>query len=657
MQNNFIYINQALHGYSNGHHLLASSVKLSEKSTQKMAILSDLSGPEIQPGFTEYYTGYFLPEDNKAVLSYTWYADEMERPGCVWTHSLIFDVDDFCVLKNRIYQLIHIFKRPNETTNIQEYSKIIKLNDVNSNYDLEIDISKLKYLIWAIWGNKSPSIILANSSNEFAIELIYLWIQQNKDLDSHFSFSTGSLALRRYGEEIIKLQFVPKNIINSVIRSYKELEVLHEIGDIKSFPLWVLKATDLQLKDGWNDFNKFRNMFGENYMNNVFFASFLKVYLGAKVEAKKISVVDALKVIDKIFLDDEKYAIVKKLFDLYFSNQLCEWETVDNSLSLLEYFVEIKKLMVNTEQLEILVNKGLVGNQDGAKTLIHNLAYYPVDETRKAILSSYAQAISLEFFSEFADSNLTVCKILVSLNLAFAQSVFLWKQSREFQEEIVYCLKENKEEVSKQNNLPYIILDNSLFDFIDEVYYIFASRSIDVFLDYLLEFRALASGKTSHLKDICKAHTNFCIRRLSTQINLLDSKKIVLLIELINPYSKDALSMSSEFWINIFNKINSTWLEREKMTIALFFLPIILQSYQIFPIQLVAFVFDVIHTSAKEQKLPDKEWYRMESILPKVGFFDQWDRCKRLRKVFKKKGYKLKDIEDYDDFDNEIHLL
>jgi hypothetical protein len=91
--------------------------------------------------------------------------------------------------------------------------------------------------------------------------------------------------------------------------------------------------------------------------------------------------------------------------------------------------------------------------------------------------------------------------------------------------------------------------------------------------------------------------------------------------------------------------------------LALFYLPIILQSNQIFPIQMVAFVFEVIHTSAKQQKLSDNEWNNMEHILPEVGLFEQWDRCKRLRKAFKKKGYRLKDIDDKDDFDMDIHLL
>ena len=88
-----ICINQALHGYSNGHRLLCASIKLNDNDVKKMTILSDLSGNEFVNGFEKYYTGYKLC-DGKIVLACTWYANEMSRPGCVWTHSLIIELDE-----------------------------------------------------------------------------------------------------------------------------------------------------------------------------------------------------------------------------------------------------------------------------------------------------------------------------------------------------------------------------------------------------------------------------------------------------------------------------------------------------------------------------------------------------------------------------------
>lgn len=58
------YVEQTLHGYSNGHRLLQASVELSVQDSKKMMILSDLSGNEFVKGFERYFTGYNLDKDH-----------------------------------------------------------------------------------------------------------------------------------------------------------------------------------------------------------------------------------------------------------------------------------------------------------------------------------------------------------------------------------------------------------------------------------------------------------------------------------------------------------------------------------------------------------------------------------------------------------------
>ena len=54
-------------------------------------ILSDASG---SGKFKEYISCFPLVDDGYYVFSKTWYADEMERPGCVWTHMLLIRFED-----------------------------------------------------------------------------------------------------------------------------------------------------------------------------------------------------------------------------------------------------------------------------------------------------------------------------------------------------------------------------------------------------------------------------------------------------------------------------------------------------------------------------------------------------------------------------------
>ena len=40
-----------------------------------------------------------------------------------------------------------------------------------------------------------------------------------------------------------------------------------------------------------------------------------------------------------------------------------------------------------------------------------------------------------------------------------------------------------------------------------------------------------------------------------------------------------------------------------------------------------------------KQSFPETEWEKLEVWLPEVAWYNKWDRCKRLRKGLKKRGY------------------
>ena len=84
-----IVIQQTLHGYAEGHRFLDGSIKLADDLARLVLRMSDLSGSKHCAGFEEYLTGYPLESVNMYALAKTWYAAEMPRPGCVWTHTLL----------------------------------------------------------------------------------------------------------------------------------------------------------------------------------------------------------------------------------------------------------------------------------------------------------------------------------------------------------------------------------------------------------------------------------------------------------------------------------------------------------------------------------------------------------------------------------------
>lgn len=118
-----IHINQLLHGYDEGHRLLAGSIKPDRQSAKTLLALSDLSGQGVSPGPSGYITGYPLPQMSAYAIARTWLAPEMPRPGCVWTHTLLIDFSDLAVISN--VALLNLFLRPSNREDISSYGQVL----------------------------------------------------------------------------------------------------------------------------------------------------------------------------------------------------------------------------------------------------------------------------------------------------------------------------------------------------------------------------------------------------------------------------------------------------------------------------------------------------------------------------------------------------
>lgn len=60
-----IKVEQTLHGYANGHQLIAASVKINAENKRLIDELSDLSGICEEKNFIDYYTGYPIDDGKK----------------------------------------------------------------------------------------------------------------------------------------------------------------------------------------------------------------------------------------------------------------------------------------------------------------------------------------------------------------------------------------------------------------------------------------------------------------------------------------------------------------------------------------------------------------------------------------------------------------
>lgn len=205
-------IEQTLYGYYKGHGLLASSfvMKPSDDSSL-MSILSDWTGFHDENEEDAYMTFYPLEQGEKYAIAKTWYASEMERPGCVWTHTLIVDLKnidrdfDFRVLND-------YFRRPTKD-NYEYYQKAIEIDDFekrNSNVVFQSfdGVSLLVLFVFLLCENKKLAIRIDRSQSVYAELCLYFIQYLPIDILKETSFSTGSSTYRKCGEQDFSIQFV-----------------------------------------------------------------------------------------------------------------------------------------------------------------------------------------------------------------------------------------------------------------------------------------------------------------------------------------------------------------------------------------------------------------------------------------------------------------
>jgi hypothetical protein len=187
-------VQQTLHGYDRGHHLLAGSAALASVASRRLQIATDLSGPAVAPGFESYLTGFPLDESFYA-LARTWYADEMPRPGCVWTHTLLLRIRDLPRVR-RLALFLRYFRRPTVGEPLDMYARPLSV-DVGSFLTDNVQIDdRVRSTIATLYSTaECPIVAPSKAAVDFDAVVLALWQIHPTWLRRTFSFCTGALSL------------------------------------------------------------------------------------------------------------------------------------------------------------------------------------------------------------------------------------------------------------------------------------------------------------------------------------------------------------------------------------------------------------------------------------------------------------------------------
>lgn len=201
-------VHQALHGYEDGHRLLASSLPIKGADARRMLVLSDSpDARQIDPG-TPLLCGYPLPDADLYVLALTWPAPEIRRPGCVWTHSFLLTASG--LEAEDLTALLGAFSRPEASAeDWQRYRQPLALRGLGKSAPTYEAPEVAATTLWSLYEPPAPPIDLRSSAlkgNDPHRLLLAIWLQQQPSLRHVFAFAQAPRTARRLDQQLFDLQ-------------------------------------------------------------------------------------------------------------------------------------------------------------------------------------------------------------------------------------------------------------------------------------------------------------------------------------------------------------------------------------------------------------------------------------------------------------------
>jgi hypothetical protein len=632
-----IEIDQVLHGYQNGHSLIASSIELLPDSKRSLLVMSDMSGQSMKIGFEEYITGYPLKDMNFYALAKTWYAPEMKRPGCVWTHTLLIKFSDLIQLDNG-YNLCALFKRPGADLSFGNYfnkTEII-VNDKNSDYLNDLyNKAFLEDLIFHLYSQHGLSLLIQNQNSlELESLILSIWLQQWPRLKRNFSFCTGSISPRSINGKYLDLQVIPEN--ENTIKSSNDFIFLNVDFPKPRKEHWVrVIHHDLISPSSLRGFLK---NFGVDVKNErTSFMSLVKLFVYLKENKDEIQIFDLIKVLGELFpLNSDANILKTTLLNQNLTNYLkiptFQEEELLFQLSITSYYQSFdpEKLLLKKRIFDLYSNK-----PEQALSMLNDLVSLEINPFGIEMIKEIASVID---GNNLETINLNYRKLLlIFLKLYPKLSYYdcFWKCSIEDQKENFYILSK----ISEKENIDWQRIVNKVLDLeacIDKE--IVRDNSFNIITYVLNWLNDDSNHQLNHdMKTAINSHPNEILLWINNQ-KKISINTVELLLSSLNPNSTEVINYGYRFWLNLLKKNEVQLNDKLSLKLKAFLLALMFNIPDQNSFEILSMTFESVYISLLNESLDFDSWKCIEYHTIPLSWWNDWDKAKKLlialRKLF-----------------------
>ena len=656
-----IQIHQMLHGYNQGHNLIQSSIILSSSEDMDcIATLSDWSEYTNPKDEADYVTIYPLQNSEYYIISKTWYAGEMKRPGCVWTHSFLIPFSQLSQITDfRIFT--DLFVRPQDD-NIDFYAKPLLL-DSNLEYNNTLFDNKLVLpslsLIYNRLINQHPQVFSIENKSLFYQHLCFILMNYFPyQILCQLSFCSGSARIRTLFGKPFFLQFINAqyDVVKSVFTFDKS--ELNTIPSYIDFAAQDIVSEKLQLS---RLIHTFAEDIGSNYqrLNALLILIELinKIYKTA--DEKENAIQEIITNLATFFPNREDGKLVKERFlqkriteifvpEYEFLYYMCISQYIGSfSVHSINFWERFQNIAHNEDRhlyYKLLQNlcKEPNLNDLGESVLIRSNDYLTISDLDyiankdwplfQSLISACPDILNRESWITYSYNQIE--DILRIILTPHASSVF-----KKWKELLVTLLKMR---INVCSDLGTLIFQKDP----DAVYYV---------LDYLNS--SVEYVVPTSIEKLCKVDGLKILNWMDGKEKLSPNVGILIMRSIL-PTSAVVKSKDSKRWIS-FSKLSIY-----KMPIKYYAYLYVLSFnwlYDQYAIEFMRISFYPLHKAASEGKLEYDIWKDILPFTEDLPLWLDWDRCKKMRKAVVRRIFKsgnsidiIKDFTPDKDLNKEL---